>query len=80
MVGQTESGGQDTYDVAVARYTTDGERDLAFADSGKLTVDFFGGGDSGNDAVVQPDGRVLVSGSAPNNVGGTVVVLLRLNP
>jgi uncharacterized delta-60 repeat protein len=49
-------------DLAVARYTADGELDQSFSGDGKLTTDFVGSGDDGQSMVVQPDGKVLVVG------------------
>jgi hypothetical protein len=50
----------------VARFTPAGVLDADFDDDGKFTVDFFGAGDSAENVVVQPDGRVLLGGFTAN--------------
>ncbi len=61
VIGYTEKG---TKDVAVARFTKDGQLDLDFGVSGKRLIDFGGGNDFGFDVVVQPNGRLVVTGAA----------------
>jgi uncharacterized delta-60 repeat protein len=54
-------------DLAVARYLPDGTPDGSFGPGGRITVDFHGKFDAGNDVAVQPaDGRIVVGGSAVN--------------
>ena len=55
---------------AVARFTPAGLLDASFDDDGKFTVDFFDSFDSAENVAVQPDGKVLLGGSAAN---GTAV-------
>ncbi len=52
------------YDVAVARYNPDGSLDDTYADGGKLLSDLIGSADEGYAAVLQPDGKILVAGTA----------------
>ena len=57
-VGSTEGQRQ----IAVARYTDDGNLDPAFGDNGRLKI-FFGSIITGIDgAAMQPDGKLLISG------------------
>jgi uncharacterized delta-60 repeat protein len=51
-------------DYAVARFHANGAWDDTFGADGLVTVDFFGDLDIANAVVVQPDGRVVVAGSA----------------
>ncbi|HEY1281898.1 MAG TPA: hypothetical protein VGF22_19605, partial [Acidimicrobiales bacterium] len=51
-------------DLAVVRYDATGTPDPSFDGDGILTVDFAGGFDAGNDVALQPDGKVVVVGSA----------------
>ncbi|MCP9493907.1 MAG: hypothetical protein MSG64_05545 [Pyrinomonadaceae bacterium MAG19_C2-C3] len=57
-------------DFALARYHTDGSPDLSFGDAGKVITDFgefsF---DRASDAVLQPDGKIVVVGSVSNPTG-----------
>jgi uncharacterized delta-60 repeat protein len=53
-------------DFAVARYTTDGTLDNTFSTDGKVTTDFGVGDDVGNSVSIQPDGKIVVAGSADN--------------
>lgn len=51
-------------DFALARYTANGSLDPSFGDAGKAVFDFFGSFDQANAAVLQPDGKIIVVGSA----------------
>lgn len=64
---------------AVARYDSNGTLDTSFGNGrGVLTVDFFRFTDIGENVLVQPDGKIVVSGQAQNSVGG--YGLARINP
>jgi uncharacterized delta-60 repeat protein len=63
-VGQMANESQ--ADFAVVRLTSDGLLDAAFGDGGQMQVDFFGQRDVAQAVAVQPDGRVVVAGSAQN--------------
>jgi uncharacterized delta-60 repeat protein len=62
----------------VARYNADGSVDGSFGSDGNLSIDFFGFTDIGENVLVQPDGKIVVSGQARNNVDGYGVA--RINP
>ena len=47
-----------------ARFLGTGGLDTGFGDGGKVTVDFFGGGDGAEAVAVQTDGRIVVAGGA----------------
>jgi uncharacterized delta-60 repeat protein len=51
-------------DIAVARYNTDGSLDASFGTGGRVTTDFIGQTDVASAIVVQPDGTILVAGTA----------------
>jgi uncharacterized delta-60 repeat protein len=51
-------------DFAVARYNSNGTLDGSFGKGGKVVFDFFGSFDQANGAVLQPDGKIIVVGSA----------------
>jgi len=51
-------------DFALARYTSNGALDGSFGKGGKVVFDFFGSFDQANAAVLQPDGKIIVVGSA----------------
>ena len=53
-------------DFSVARFLGTGGLDTGFGDGGKVTVDFFGGGDGAEAVAVQTDGRIVVAGGASN--------------
>ena len=55
--------GSDT-DFAVARYLADGRLDTTFGGDGMSTTDFDLGNDVGTSLALQPDGKVLVAGTA----------------
>lgn len=49
-------------DFAVARYTTSGELDSTFNNSGIVTTSIISGVNSGFTPLIQPDGKIVVSG------------------
>jgi uncharacterized delta-60 repeat protein len=51
-------------DFSLARYNTNGTLDGRFVNGGKVVFDFFGSFDQANAAVLQPDGKIIVVGSA----------------
>ena len=51
-------------DFALARYNASGTLDGSFGKGGKVVFDFFGSFDQANAAVLQPDGKIIVVGSA----------------
>lgn len=53
-------------DFALARYSANGVLDPTFDGDGKMTVDFFGKGDSAENVAVQGDGRIVLGGFAVN--------------
>ncbi|MBE7495933.1 MAG: cadherin-like beta sandwich domain-containing protein [Verrucomicrobiaceae bacterium] len=66
VVGKTGNG-TSTDDFALARYNSNGSLDTTFNGTGRMTTDFAGGSDHANDAVVQPDGKIIAAGSASSN-------------
>ncbi len=61
-------GIEDT-DFAVARYYSNGSPDMGFDNDGRLITDINGDYDYANAVVVQPDGRIVVAGTAYDPVG-----------
>jgi uncharacterized delta-60 repeat protein len=77
----TATGGGNP-DIAVARYDASGAPDTSFNGSGSAVVAFDLGGSNADQpraVVVQPDGKVLVAGTAAT-ASGTDFALARLNP
>jgi uncharacterized delta-60 repeat protein len=58
----TDSG----YDIALARYLSNGSLDVTFSADGWLALDFYAGDDGGQALVMQPGGQVVVAGYADN--------------
>ncbi|HJQ71047.1 MAG TPA: hypothetical protein VKA70_18880 [Blastocatellia bacterium] len=78
-VGHTGSPNQ-FRNLAVVRYNANGSVDTSFATGGMFEMDFFGHGDIASSVVIQPDGRILVGGSASHTLDGDYdSVLVRLN-
>lgn len=66
--GKIVVAGSTGSDFALARYNSNGTLDTAgFGSGGKVTSDFSGGFDSASSIVIQPDGRIVVAGSASSN-------------
>src|SRR5262249_34969029 len=51
-------------DFALARYTAEGSLDTTFGNDGRIVTDFFGDADRAFAVAVQPDGRIVVAGTA----------------
>lgn len=66
-------------DFALVRYNTDGSLDATFGQGGNVTTDFFGDIDEPFAVAIQPDGRIVVVGSALNTEGITNFALARYN-
>ena len=68
VVGQVSPTGNlaATADFAVLRFNADLTPDLSFGAGGVLLLDFFGGIDNAVGVVEQPDGKLVVVGSARN--------------
>jgi uncharacterized delta-60 repeat protein len=67
------------FEFALARYNPDGSLDTSFDGDGRLTTDFFGRDDEAYAVAVQPDGKIVVGGSASNDLGFDFA-LARFNP
>ncbi len=52
----------------LARYNINGSLDTAFGVNGKVISDFGSDVESGNDAVLQPDGKLLIVGTSNSNL------------
>ena len=67
LAGSSEVvAGIDGHDFAVARYNADGSLDTSFGAGGKVTIDFFGLSDVARAVALQPDGKIILAGSAVN--------------
>jgi len=66
LVGEAASDDSSTFEMAIARFDASGALDTGFGTGGKLLVDFFAGTDAALDVVIQPDGKIVVAGSARN--------------
>jgi uncharacterized delta-60 repeat protein len=63
ICGQTGMPSPGNYDFILARYLSNGRLDSTFGDHGFVRTDF-GFYDVANDIVVQPDGRIVITGVA----------------
>lgn len=85
VVGSTSPDGlDDTTDFAIARLTPDGQLDTSFGGgSGKRTIAFNlvggAGDDNAVDVAIQPNGRILVAGSAERDTGSDFAVVRLLD-
>src|SRR5207237_6442009 len=78
-VGQTDIN---FIDFAVARYNPNGSLDASFGGGdGKLNIDFNAWGDVCSAVALQPDGKIILAGTADlsRNVSGFAVVKLTSN-
>src|SRR6266536_4773993 len=65
VVGQAFSVA-DGSGFAMARCNPDGSLDASFGTGGKVITDFFGGVDGAADVLIQPDGKIVLGGTAAN--------------
>jgi len=78
--GITQNGGWTVSDFVVVRYKADGSLDNSFGSKGKVTTGFgVGSDDQVRDAVLQPDGKIVVVGLTYNGSTG-VIAAARYNP
>ena len=80
-----DGAGRSDIDYAVVKLTANGLVDQSFGTNGLFTVDVEQGNDSPRTAIVQPDGKIIVSGhteiaeDTPNEVVSTVLFRLTSN-
>lgn len=77
--GFTTAGDDSITLFAVARYDTDGNLDPSFDGDGRATLDFGLGDNDATAVVVQPDGKIVVAGSARTTSRGRDFALVRYN-
>ncbi len=74
------SGNTSGYNIAMARYHSNGSLDSSFGMDGKLTHAFEGTSDFGESVTLQSDGKILVAGETLVNSSGSYdFALLRFN-
>lgn len=71
--------GRNDIDYAVVKLTSNGVRDTTFGTNGLVTLDIGTGVDNPRTAIVQPDGKIVVSGHT-SDAGVITTVLFRLLP
>ncbi len=64
--GKIVVAGTSSNDFAVVRFNTDGTLDTSFDGDGKVVTPVLNAGDTGRDVILQPDGKIIVVGSANN--------------
>ena len=80
VVGSGRNGSIGDYAFAIARYNTDGSLDTSFGTGGKVITDFGTGNDYGDGGVIQPDGKIVVTGDAYNgSIGDYAFAVVRYN-
>ena len=61
LVAGTSFNGSDN-DFALARFNSNGSKDLNFGSNGRVLTDFGNSNDNGNSMVIQKDGKIVVAG------------------
>jgi uncharacterized delta-60 repeat protein len=68
------------FDYGLARYSQDGSLDVSFA-GGKQTIDIYGGQDNLKGLAIQPDGKIVIGGTAfSSDMTVKHFALIRFNP
>lgn len=70
-----DSDNGDFVNVALARYKTNGSLDGSFGTNGIVITDIDGRNDFGDDAVLQADGKITVSGGSVDGTDSEILVL-----
>jgi uncharacterized delta-60 repeat protein len=78
VVGSTLDLQTNNNDIAVARFHANGNPDLTFNGTGKLALPIGLGQDYGRGVAVQPDGKIVVVGSAQVPAGNSDFAVVRL--
>lgn len=63
VVGKSGTSFTSGYDVAVARYNSDGSLDTTFDGDGKVLTPIGTANDEGNAVIIQPNGKIVVAGN-----------------
>lgn len=79
VAGEVSEGERGYLDFMLARYNSDGSPDSSFGSNGKITTDFNQNFDYGNALALQPDGKIVVAGTA-YKVLNPDFALARYNP
>ena len=79
VIAGDSTAGTGGHNFAASRLNPDGSVDSSFGAGGKVTLDF-GGDDSADAVVVQPDGKALLSGDTTAGAGAGDLAVARLNP
>ncbi|MGQ0557831.1 MAG: hypothetical protein ACT4PN_18020, partial [Nitrospiraceae bacterium] len=74
-----EGAGRTDTDYAVMKLTSNGTVDTTFGTNGLVTLDIGTGNDNPRTAIIQPDGKIVVSGHT-SDAGVITTVLFRLLP
>ena len=67
------------FDIAVARYNTDGTLDTTFSGDGRQTTDFGGMSEAAYGVAIQSDGKIVVAGYTQNSMTGSDFMVARYN-
>ncbi len=80
VAGANFTGYKAADDMLALRYMAAGALDAGFDGDGIATVDFAGAGDAARAVAVQPDGKIVLGGSAFTGANDDDFALARLNP
>jgi uncharacterized delta-60 repeat protein len=77
--GRIVAAGRSGAEFALARYDPDGSLDVTFGSGRKVTTNIAGVTDLGQAVALQPDGKLVIAGSAARGFT-TDVALVRIDP
>jgi len=64
VAGTSGDGNSNGFDFAMVRYNSDGSFDNSFGNGGKVITDYYGNYEGARSIVIQPDGKIILGGSA----------------
>jgi uncharacterized delta-60 repeat protein len=79
--GKIFAAGTDGKNFAIAKFNNDGTLDNSFGNNGEVTTNFLGGDDAAYALLAQPDGKIIVAGTAGDARGSdeSRIALARYN-
>lgn len=80
IIAAGHTGNYPLFDLAIVRYTSDGQLDPGFGSNGKVSTGFFSSWEEANGLAIQPDGNIVMVGEAETPSGLDFALVRYLSP